>query len=134
MGIFTSLLMPLLKTGATIGTAAIPGVGPILAPIVAGGLTAGQSALSGQGPLTSLAQGAISGGMSYGMGELGDWMNGPEGVADTSQLGQQATFASPEMAQAAGMTNDALTDWARRDLQDKLAQRNGFMLKGGFGF
>ena len=135
MGIFTSLLMPLLKTGAVIGASAIPGAGPVLAPIVAGAMTAGQSALGGQGPLTSLAQGAISSGMQVGMGQLGDMMNGAEGVADTSQLGQQATFASPGMAQAAGMQNDALTQWSMRDLQSKLAQRNGFMInKGGLGF
>lgn len=136
MGIFTSLLLPILKAGATIGASAIPGAGPVLGPIVGGALTAGQGLASGQGPLTSLSQGAISGGMAYGMGQLGDYLNAPEGTADTSQFQHQYSMVDPGMA---GGSGDPLLDWSVRDLnqtmQQKLMQRNSFMIGGGgFGF
>lgn len=128
MGIFTSLLAPLLKSAAVAGTAMIPGAGPILAPIVGGALTAGQSAMSGQGPLSSLANGAISGGMQVGMGQLGGLMDGGQGTADTSNLGKNVSLADPNMF---GQGGDALTNWAQEDLMKKLATRNSFMIGGG---
>lgn len=131
MGIFSSLLLPLLETGAVVGSSFIPGAGPIIAPILSGAFAAGNSAMAGQGPLTSIASGAIKGGMQAGMGQLGDWMNASEkGVADTSRLGQNVSLAGPNMFGAGG-SGDPLTDWAMRDLQQKLAQRNSFMIGGG---
>lgn len=86
----------MLKTGAVIGASAIPRAGAILGPVAAGLTKAGQGWASGQGPLTSIGNGVKSGGMSYGMGQLGDWMKGPtEGVADTSHLGRNVSFADP---------------------------------------
>lgn len=143
MGIFSNLLMPVLKTGAVAGAAAIPGAGPILAPIVAGALQAGQSAAQGQGPLTSLSQGAIAGGMSAGMGALNKAFQPSEGVADTSQFADQLSITgnNPAFAQGAArglsvapdMTNmnDPLSQWALSDAMKRFGQRNSF---GGFGF
>ena len=135
MGIFTSLLLPLLKTGAVIGASAIPGAGPILGPVAAGLASAGQGIALGQGPLTSLGSGALSGGMTYGMGQLGDWMKGTdEGVADTSRLGQQVSLADPNMYGGA-QPGQAFSEWSQRKLMDDLMKRNSFMInKGGLGF
>lgn len=143
MGIFTNLLMPVLKTGAVIGASAIPGVGAVAGPVAAGLLQAGDSAIRGQGPLTSLSQGAIAGGMSAGMGALGKAFQGGEGVADTSQFADELSITgnNPAFAQGAArglsiapeMTNmnDPLSQWALSDAMKRFGQRSSF---GGFGF
>ncbi|RJQ39445.1 MAG: hypothetical protein C4555_03265 [Dehalococcoidia bacterium] len=126
MGILTNLLMPILKTGATIGLAAIPGAGPFLAPIGAGLMTAGQSMAQGQGPLTSLGSGAINAGMSVGMSQLGDWMQGaPEGTANASGMIGNYSLADPNMM-AGGLPNDPLTRFAYDDLMKKWNNFGGF--------
>lgn len=114
-----------------IGASAVPGAGPVLGPAVAGALTAGQSAMSGQGPLSSLASGAASAGMSYGLGQLGDWMKGApgtEGVADASQFAGRMSLNGPAQM---GLPNDSLTNFALKDLLKRQAARNSF-LGGGF--
>lgn len=130
MGIFSSLLLPLLKTGAVVGASAIPGIGAVAGPVTAGLLSAGQGMMQGQGPLSSLAGGAINAGMSAGFNQLGDWMNNADaGQADTSAFQHQYSMVDPSMA------NDPLTDWAVKDLQQnlqqRLLQRNSFMIGGG---
>lgn len=126
MGILTSILMPLIKTGATIGAAAIPGIGPIAAPIVGGILSAGQGLAQGQGPLTSLGTGAINAGMSVGMGALNNAINAPaEGVANTSQLAGNYSLADPNLM-SGGLPNDPLTRFAYDDLMKKWNNFGGF--------
>jgi len=118
--------MPVLKTGAVIGASAIPGIGPVAGPVVAGLMQAGQSAASGQGPLSSLANGAIAGGMSAGMGALGKaFQPAEQGTANASQFADRLSVAGPQMGQ-----KDYLTDFALDDLKRKMMRTNSFM--GGF--
>lgn len=123
MGIFTSLLAPILKTGAVIGASAIPGIGPVAGPVVAGLMQAGDSAMRGQGPLSSLASGAMAGGMSAGMGALNNAFQPAEGAANASQFANNFSLAGQGQ-------QDYLTEWSKRDLMGRMAGRNSFM--GGF--
>lgn len=98
------------------------------------------AARPGQGGILNRAANA---GMSYGMGQLGDWMNGPEATADTSQFADKlsVTGNNPAFAQGAARglsvspelmnANDPLTQWAMSDAMKRFGQGYSF---GGFGF
>jgi len=111
MGILGSLL----KTGLTMGAAAIPGAGPFIAPVVAAGLSGGQN--PGILNKAAAAGGAIAGqqlgGALFGGGE--------EAVSQPMQKAAQGmTLASPEMM------NDPLSQFALSDLQKRMMGRNSF--------
>jgi hypothetical protein len=141
MGIFSSILAPMLKTGAVIGASAIPGIGAIAGPVAAGLMQAGDSAMKGQGPLTSLSQGAIAGGISAGMGALNNALKPAEGAADTSAFSNELSITGNNPAFSQGyagglsvspqMTGDLLTDWSISDIQKRMMSRYSL---GGFGF
>ena len=112
---------------AVAGASAIPGAGPILGPVTAGLVGAGSGLEHGQGPLTSLAGGAVNAGMNAGMGQLGDWMQGPQnagGGASQFMANPNMSLADPNMMnQMAGQ--DPLTKFAIDDLMKRTRMMGG---------
>lgn len=107
MGILSSLL----KTGLTVGAAAIPGAGPFIAPVVAAGLSGGQNP-------GILNKAAAAGGAIAGQ-QLGGalFKGGEEAVSQPLQNAAEGiTFAN---------NPDILTEFAMADLKKK-------MFSGGF--
>ena len=113
---------------AVAGASAIPGAGPILGPVTAGLVGAGSGLEHGQGPLTSLASGAVSGGMQAGMGQLGDWMQGSQnagGGASQFRGNPNMSLADPNMMNQMAGGHDALTQFAISDLMKRAKMMGG---------